>query len=86
MLLFYIVQIITVLKLCIFQRYMTISLYDPVLSGANVAPTSQVRSSAMLVLLIKKYEGSLQWNNVHTKFRQSSSTSSQIQLCGWTDR
>jgi hypothetical protein len=28
------------------------SLYDPILSGASVAPTSQVRSAAMLVLPI----------------------------------
>jgi hypothetical protein len=28
------------------------SLYDPIVSGANVDPTSQVRSSAMLVLLL----------------------------------
>jgi hypothetical protein len=35
------------------ELYHHTSLYDPVASGASVDPTSQVRSSAMLVLPIE---------------------------------
>jgi hypothetical protein len=42
-LLFYIVQRIAEPELCIFRRCYHTSLYDRILSGASVAPTSQVR-------------------------------------------
>jgi hypothetical protein len=67
------------------------SLYDPIASGASDDPTSQVCSSAMLVLPIVvhlkvRFYGSPQWHNVHTKFHLNSSSGSRVESCGRTDR
>jgi len=51
-----------------FENQFHASFYDPVL---NVVPTSQVRVSTMLILLIlwnaREWDG-FQWHNVRTKF------------------
>jgi hypothetical protein len=64
------------------------SSYVPTTSGANVDPTSQVCSSAMLVLPIVgnwklRFFGCSQWHNVHTKFHQNPS-SGWAESCGQT--
>jgi hypothetical protein len=53
MLLFYILQKLSHQKLHIFQYYIIIHNFRTlILIGASVAPTSQVRASTMLLLLI----------------------------------
>jgi hypothetical protein len=53
MLLFYTIQRTTSPKFCIFRKSITMhQLYGPTASGATVDPSSQVYSSAMLVLPI----------------------------------
>jgi hypothetical protein len=52
MLLFYIIQWIAMPKFCIFQKSITVHHCMAIARGASVAPSSQVRSSAMLVLPI----------------------------------
>jgi hypothetical protein len=53
MLLFYIIQRITMSEFCYFPKiYNHTSLYGPGASGASVDATSQICSSAMLVLPI----------------------------------
>jgi hypothetical protein len=52
MLLFYMIQKITVPKFYIFRKYYHALLYGPIPSGSDVSPALQVCSSAMLVLPI----------------------------------
>jgi hypothetical protein len=73
---------------CIFSKYQS-QFQCPILSGASVSPTSQVRVSATSVLLIigiKKVWvwGSFQWHNTYTKFLQHPSIGSQAVACGQT--
>jgi hypothetical protein len=73
------------------KNYNLTSLYGPNASGASVNPTSQVFSSAMLVLLIVgswivRFKGRFQWHDVHTKFHPNPSSGSRVESCGRTDR
>lgn len=52
LLLFQLVQRINITKLHIFRRSVRYIIQDRILSGASVAPASQVRVFAMLVLLM----------------------------------
>jgi hypothetical protein len=65
---------------CVFFKDLSeyISLYDPILSGPSIAPTSQVHVSATLVLPIvgnwKLWaQSSIKWHNVHTKAQRNPS-------------
>jgi hypothetical protein len=64
-------------------------IQDRILSGASFAPNSQVRASAMLLLLIRNEVWSwsgLQWNNVRTIFDQNLANGSRFERCEKTDR
>jgi hypothetical protein len=71
-----ILQKITSVKVHIFRTY--INIHSPVLIGPSVAPSSQVRVSAILLLLIVGSQkqlglGSLQLHNVHTECNENVS-------------
>jgi hypothetical protein len=83
-LLVYITQRITTPKFCIFENILPSSLYDTIVSGASVDPTSEVRSSVILVLLIVgnhkvRFCGILQWFKVHTIFRPNPSMCPRVE-------
>lgn len=65
------------------------SLCGPTACDLSVDPTSQVRSPAMLVLVIAgrlklRFYGRAQWHNVHAKFHPNPSISSQDESCEQT--
>jgi hypothetical protein len=64
---------------------------SPVVRGANVDPTSQVRSSAMLVIPIVwnwkvRFLVRSQWHNIHVKLYPNPLGGSRVELCGQMDR
>jgi hypothetical protein len=73
------------------RMYNRTSSCGPTASGANVDPTSQVCSPAMLVLPIVdncklRFQVSPQWHNVHTKFHPNPSSGSPVESRGQRDR
>jgi len=68
----------------IFQALLSLKNFRTLhLSVSNDAPTSQVHTATMLVLLLvgnyklQRWDG-LQWHNVHTKFQTNQLTGSEV--------
>jgi len=64
--------------------YYHTSFQNPVLLGTSFAPASQFRASDILLLQIVRNKkirgwGGLQWRNIHTRFRKSRSTGSNVE-------
>lgn len=66
-------------------------MYGLTASGISIYSSSQVRSSVVLVLPIVEHSkaqfwGHSQWHDTYTKSHPNLSSSSEVELCGQTDK
>jgi hypothetical protein len=76
---FYILQNITSVKFALYVwKFLPHAFQDPTLNGTTVAASSEVRTTAILLLLFigilrVRRRGNIEWHNIHTKFHENRS-------------